>query len=207
MLFRSGAQAQSDNEPLIWPNKESAANSDEWIRLHHSQITQMRPRVLVLNFINGTGTPEAQRKADALIAAIRESSRYHGYRDPKATPFLDYQIFKIANITDPNPLPESERKDGNSSLYPRVPNWQPGMVNFQYNALFSEEFARYYGVKDPQDAARNLTLGDMVNRGMVNEVWFLALQGNFGAPHPCVEIKQAYDANTRKIKEIGRAHV
>ena len=121
LLLSYGAQAQSDNEPLIWPNKESAANSDEWIRLHHSQITQMRPRVLVLNFINGTGTPEAQRKADALIAAIRESSRYHGYRDPKATPFLDYQIFKIANITDPNPLPESERKDGNSSLYPRVP--------------------------------------------------------------------------------------
>lgn len=194
------AKAQGDDAGLVWPNKESSANSDEWIRLHHNRISQMRPRVLVLNFINGTGNAEAQRKAEALIAAIRESSRYHGYRDPKAPPFLDYQIFKVVSITDPNPLPEAERQDGNSSLYPRVPNWQPGMVNFQYNALFSEQFTRHYAVKDAQDTARLIPLDEMINKGMVNEVWFLALQGNFGAPHPFVEIKQGYDENSRKIK-------
>jgi hypothetical protein len=194
-------QAQSDAEGFVWPNKESSTNSDEWIRLHHNQITQLRPRVLVLTFVNGTSVEETQKKVDAITAAIREATRYHGYRDAKAVPFLDYQVFKIVPIIDPTPLPETERMDGNSSHYPRVPNWQAGMMNFQYSALFSEKFANHYKVKDPSDASRFLTLSEMVGRGVVNEVWFFSLQGNFGAPHPVVEIKQAYDANNRKLKD------
>ena len=57
---------------LIWPNAQSKANSDDWIRLHHAQIKQMQPRLLVLNFVNGLSQEEAAKKVQALIAAIRE---------------------------------------------------------------------------------------------------------------------------------------
>ncbi|HLV79280.1 MAG TPA: hypothetical protein VKT32_03330 [Chthonomonadaceae bacterium] len=183
---------------LVWPNNVSRANSDDWIRLHHDQIRQMRPRVLVLNFVNGLSAGEARQKVERLIAAIREGSRYHGYGDPQAPAFLDYQIAKIVNLTDPQPLPPDRRLDGNSSFYPRVPNWKEGL-NFRYGELFGPRFARFYGFPDSQHPGRYLTLADLVNRGIIHEVWFLAKQGNYGAPFECTEVKQAYDAGFHKI--------
>src|SRR5690349_14767900 len=84
-----------------WPNQASRANSDDWLLLHHDQIRQMRPRLLVLNFVNGLSQDAATKKVQELIAALRESSRYHGYANPDAPPFLDYQIFKLVDLTDP----------------------------------------------------------------------------------------------------------
>lgn len=188
-------------EDVVWPNAESKANSDDWIRLHHNQIRQMRPKVLVLNFVNGLSADEAQKKAERITAAIREGTRYHANQNPDAKPFLDYKIYKVVSITDPAPLSESQRMDGNSSLYPRVKDWKPGQPNFQYSALFSEAFAGYYKEKDPNDPARMMSLDELVTRGKVHEVWILAQQSTFGSPLPMVELKQAYDATLRKIKD------
>ena len=38
---------------LVWPNAESAANSDPWLIANHDRIRLMRPRVLAVNFVNG----------------------------------------------------------------------------------------------------------------------------------------------------------
>ena len=198
--LRSAAQSTAPaNTALIWPNAQSKANSDDWIRLHHAQIKQMQPRLLVLNFVNGLSQEEAAKKVQALIAAIRELSRYHGYDNPRAPAFLDYKVFKIVDLTDKQPLPAAERLDGNSSKYPRTPNWKEG-INFQYGDLFGEKFAQEYDVPDPATPGRRLFLSEMVDRGIVHEVWFLALQGKYGAPFESVERKQAYNATLRKIE-------
>ena len=187
--------------PLVWPSAPSRANSDPWLSQHHDQITQMRPRLLVLNFSNGLSQDEAAKKARALMAALREASRPHGYADPKAAPFLDYQLFKLVNLTDANPKTAPASPDGNSSLYPRDPNGPEGSgrPNFHYADLFSSKFARLYGVKDPRNPTRFLTLGEMVDLGLVHEVWFFAIQGKAGAPSETTELKQVYDSHFRKV--------
>ena len=209
LTISSDARAQmpaptgNGDAALIWPNAQSKANSDDWIRLHHAQIRQMQPRLLVLNFVNGLSTEEATRKIEAILAAIRESSRYHGYARPNAPAFLDYKIYKVVDLTDGRVLSDDVRFEGNSSKYPRTPDWKEGMPNFQYGQLFDPKFADYYNIPDANDSTHLLTLNELVNRGIVNEVWFLANQGKFGAPLEEVEVKQLYDDNMRKIP--GRA--
>ena len=206
LLCRQNVGAQTPQDPTsttVWPNAQSKANSDDWIRLHHAQIKQMQPRLLVLNFVNGLSQDEAARKVEAVIAIVRESSRWHGYARRDAPAFLDYKVFKIVNLTDPAPLPEDIRYEGNSSKYPRKPDWKDGQPNFQYGQLFEAKFARDMGIPDPNDATRMLTLPDMVNRGLVHEVWVLANRGKYGGPLDCAEVKQAYDVNLRKIPDRG----
>src|SRR5689334_9171627 len=41
-----------------WPNEESRATSDPWIRDNHDRIDVMRPRVLALNFVNARTNEE-----------------------------------------------------------------------------------------------------------------------------------------------------
>src|SRR5262249_36553813 len=56
-----GSQAPAG---LVWPNAQSAANSDPWIAQHHDQITEMHPRVLAINFVNNGNTPVGQSTTD-----------------------------------------------------------------------------------------------------------------------------------------------
>lgn len=202
LCFGGVASGQEPQKNLIWPNATSKANSDDWIALHHDEIRQMRPRVLVLNFVNGLSPEKARQKVEVLLAAVRESSRYHGYAHREATPFLDYQTYKIVDLTDSQPLPEAQKLDGNSSFYPRVPDWKEG-INFRYADLFGDKFARLYNVPDPRTPGKMLTLSELVNRGIVHEVWFLAIQGQFGSPFESIEVKQAYDANFHKV--VGKS--
>ena len=51
----------------------------------------MRPKLLVLNFANGISIEKGRSKVNDLVAALRESSRFHGYKNPNATPFLPIQ--------------------------------------------------------------------------------------------------------------------
>jgi hypothetical protein len=69
---------------LVWPNADSAANSDPWLVANHDRIRLLQPRVLVVNFVHGLGEPEARAHVERLCAAVRESSRWHGFRDPAA---------------------------------------------------------------------------------------------------------------------------
>lgn len=181
--------------PDVWPNEISKANSDPWLVENHDRIRLLRPRVLVLNFVNGLAPGAAWQKVKGLIAALRESSRFHGYADANSTPALDYQIAKLLDVTDTSPYPTTP--DGNSTRYPRVPNWKEG-INFEYARLFTPEFGRLYGYPDRAKVGEFLDLRGLVANGKIHEVWFLALQRNAGAPFESVEVKQAYDATFRK---------
>src|SRR5512143_1705992 len=65
--------------PTVWPNSISSANSDQWLIRNHDRIKVLKPRVLVLNFSNNRTPEQAKAIVDKLIAAVAESSRYHGY--------------------------------------------------------------------------------------------------------------------------------
>ena len=82
-------------DPSIWPNTLSRANSDPWLAANHDRLRQMRPRVMVINFANGLSAEKGQAQITALIHALQESSRYHGYEDKAAPPFLVYEIAKV----------------------------------------------------------------------------------------------------------------
>jgi hypothetical protein len=151
---------------LVWPNAGSAANSDPWLIANHDQIRLMQPRVLAVNFVHGLAEPEARAKLAALCAALRESSRSHGYRDPGAAVFLDYRIVDIVDLTEPRGA------DG---------------VGFDYGALYDMRL---------HDGLR---LDELVERGIVNEVWLLADHTAHSAPWETVEVKRTYDEDLRPL--------
>jgi hypothetical protein len=92
-----------DCGPSSWPTTSHGANSDPWLVSHRSVITQMRPRVLVLNFQNGVSLDSAKATAMRQVNAIAEGSRYHAYSDASAPVFLQYEIAKVVNLTDATP--------------------------------------------------------------------------------------------------------
>lgn len=181
----------------VWPNAESKANSDSWLVEHHDQLRKMRPRLLVLNFCNGFNHDRAERMTRQLIGAITESTRYHGFTDKKAPAFLEYELFRLVDLQDATPFPKTP--DGNSTKYPRAPAGRPG-VNFVYKELYSDTFARCYNVKDPERPERFLRLHELVDRGIVHELWFFAYQRDAGAPFECTEQKPAYDEKFNRLE-------
>ena len=96
----------------IWPNQTSRANSDQWLVDNHDRIRQMRPRLLLLNFSQEVSRAKLEQLTRDLLAAIKESSRYHGYRDSNAPAFLDYQLFKFVDLRD------ADKSKGNCSQVP-----------------------------------------------------------------------------------------
>src|SRR5213594_3413757 len=152
----------------------------------------MNPRLLIVNFSNHAGREHLDKMAGELIAAIAESSRYHGYADPDAPAFLKYGIFKFVDLRD------SDKTSGNSSKVPFKAGKTNGF-NLDYNRFFSEEFAGYCAVKDPHNFSRTLRLDELVDGGYVHEVWFFAehVKG-FGA-YECVEEKPRYDERFERI--------
>lgn len=185
----------------VWPNVRSRANSDPWLVQNHDSIRRMEPRVLVLNFCNGLSEEAGRKKVEDLIAALAESSRFHGYEDPNAPVFLQPRLAKYVDLSDPEPAKETP--DGNSTKCPRVPNWTGG-INFRYKDLYSEKFAEYYGYKDPRNPARYLRLNELVDRGIINELWFLAYQRAAGAPFESTERKPVYDENFKRVGNENR---
>ncbi len=190
----------------VWPNAKSRANSDPWLVANHDKIKLMKPRLLVLNFVNGLSHDDAARKVDDVRFALKEATRWHGYKDPKAPPFIEYEVAKHVDLVDDDP--KKGAADGNSSLYPRVKDWKEGL-NFDYSRLYTEEFTKHYAFADPENKNKKktilLSLGDLVERGYVHEVWFLAKQGSLGAPWECVETKQTYTADFQPKNEHVQA--
>jgi hypothetical protein len=158
---------------MIWPNEHSRANSDPWLVANHDAITAMRPRVLGVNFVHGLSEADARAQLQTLAAVLRESSRPHGYADPDAAPFLEYEIGEIADFTSP-----AGGVDRNSAQFPRMPDG----VGFDYGALH-----------------RMLPLEALVARGEVNEVSLLADHTERSAPWETVEVKRIYDDRLRPV--------
>jgi hypothetical protein len=166
------------NGDLVWPNAESAANSDPWLIAHHDRIRLMRPRVLAINFVHGLREQAARTTLDALCAALRESSRWQGHRDAAAPVFLDPQLVGIVDLTEP-----SGTRDRNSGQFPRAADG----VGFDYGAL--HELRLLDG----------LTLEQLTERGLVHEVWLLADHTDHSAPWETVEVKRTYDEAFRPL--------
>jgi hypothetical protein len=188
------------NDPddlTAWPNTTSRANGDPWLVENHDTIRVMRPRVLLINFSNEHTREHLDKLARQLIDALAESTRYHGYANPNAPAFLQYQVFKFVDLRD------SGVTTGNSSKLPvKNPNARTGF-NMKYSAYFTNEFAAYYGVPDPRDPKRFLRLDELLDGGYVHELWFFE-SGNvkakpYSGSYEVVEEKPRYDENFKKV--------
>ena len=157
---------------VVWPNEESGANSDPWLIANHDRIRLMQPRVLAINFVNGLREPEARQQLETLAAVLRESSRWQGYRDPAAPAFLDYRVIDIVDMSEPR-----GRVDRNSARFPRAADGK----GLDYGALY--EMHLHDGLR----------LEELVERGLVHEVWLLADHTDHTAPWETVEVKRTYD--------------
>jgi hypothetical protein len=151
-----------------WPNAVSFANSDPWLAEHHDEITVMRPRILALNFVNHKTMEQMQDHMEQAIQAIAESTRYHGYNDPDAPAFLQYELAYAIDLRDKVIPPYYTKR--NSTLYPRE-NPVEGYWGFDYEKLFTSEFTQLYNIANPKDPSRLLSLCELIDRGLVHEVW------------------------------------
>ena len=147
-----GGVGGSDAGPsLIWPNDDSKANSDDWLVQHHDDIAQLQPRVLVIDLENTASAADlVQRHIDALAY----SSSFHKYKDDSAEPALQYQLVKIVQAS----------KGGGATI--------------DYNSWNTQSFADdNVQITDPSDPnGPNLTLCELFERGVINEVWCMASQ-------------------------------
>jgi hypothetical protein len=180
-----------------WPNRTSRANGDDWLVTNHDRIRRMKPRLLLINFSNEHSREHLDLLTKKLIAALAESSRYHGYRDPKAPAFLQYEVFKFVDLRD------ADRTRGNARKLPVKDPRRKSGFNMKYSAYFSEEFAGSFGVPDPRDPKRFLRLDELVDGGYVHEVWFFESGSPQADPQPgsfeVVELKPVYDEQFRKV--------
>ncbi len=179
----AGADASAkcgDVGALSWPNAESHTNSDAWLVTHHNQITKLLPKVLVINFLPSTSGDAVLKVAKENAAAITLGSRYHGYLDKTAPAFIEYQL-----------------PDQVINLPSQAPHLAGG---FDYATFVTaQSFADILGYKDPDDNTKNLTLCQIFERGLVNEVWVAETPED---PNKLYEIKsraQRYDAAFAKM--------
>lgn len=173
---------------VIWPNETSHTNSDPWLQQHHTEIQEMHPRFLLIDFANGRTTAETMARFQTQKEAMMEGSRYHGYSNPAAKPFLIYEIAKYVDLKD-DPIPAGWTAP-NSSKMPR----RNGGINF--GSLFTQAYADYYAIPDPKNPSHNMTLCELVANGVVNDVFIIFNKTGTDANVPeILEYKQQYDRN------------
>lgn len=150
----------------------------------------MRPKVLVINFSNKTARQKLDQQVADIIKAIAEGSRYHGYKT-NSPAFLEYEVFKFVDLR------EAEMASANSSKVP----YKPGVTNtfnLDYNQFFSAKFAEYYQVECEPGSKRYLSLVELLDRGLVHEVWMMADHDENLKAYESVELKPVYDENFKK---------
>jgi hypothetical protein len=197
----SGSESGStgmDPDLVVWPNDESRANSDAWIAENHQEIDRMRPRVLAINYVNARSMEEMTGQLDEMIDIIAEGSRYRGYEDASAPAFLEYELAYAVDLRDA--MPPAGWQYNNSTLYPRE-DPVDGYWGFDYEALFSEEYAAHLGIEDPDAPGTNLALCEAIERGLVHEVW---VYGDADVPDvsaaEMLELKPHYDDNFVRVE-------
>jgi hypothetical protein len=84
---------------------------------------------------------------------------------------LNYELQKAVDLRDESPPPDWAFI--NSTHYPRE-NPPLGYWGFDYEALFTADFAAQIGIEDPDEEGRFLTLCELSERGLVHEVWIYA---------------------------------
>jgi len=152
----------------VWPNATSFTNSDPWIAQHHDQIVQMNPHVLVLNYANKCGANDSQtcdptylqKLIGEHVQAFQWASRYHGYNDPHAPAFVNYDVVKIVDLRDGS-------GNTNSAMVPIAANEDV----LDYAQLDTQAYADLICIADPANPGTNLTLCQLFEKGIINEVW------------------------------------
>lgn len=196
------APPSDEGAPVEWPNDESRANSDRWLVEHHDEIDVLRPRILVLNFVNGDTTEAARALSERIVDGLVESSRPRGYADAEAPPALVPEIFAIADLRDDATAGATRR---NSALYPREDPVE-GYWGFDYEALFTSSFAAQMNQLDPEHPEDGpLDLCALLDRGLVHEVW---VYGDGDTPDvsaaEILENKPVYDLSGQPTGEMNR---
>ena len=200
-----------DGTAQVWPNAFSTSNSDPWLMAHHDDITEIDPKVLVLNFANPATPTMANNLLNSIFAAFAEASRQQGYRDATALPQLHYQLTKLVDLRDGvngRPAAPAGYAYDNSTLYPATGSRPatydssnpPSFGSFDYAALFSASFAQWYNYPDPNQAGQYLDLCTLVEQGALNEVWMVASQDKPDAvPAEVLETKPLYTATGNRV--------
>jgi hypothetical protein len=183
----------------VWPNRVSYRNSDDWLWQNHDRIRKMRPRVFVLNFANDADMEAIRRHAEGVARATAEATRYHGYEDPAAPAFIEYEIARVVDLRDASSPRAGQRQT--STRFPRKPHRKPDEVLCDYAAFFADDFAEHWGVRDPRDAGRWVNLRALIEGGFAHELWFYAIHDSGDAWPGCetLELKQFYDEQCRPI--------
>jgi hypothetical protein len=183
----------------IWPNRVSHRNSDEWLWRNHERIRKMRPRVIVLNFANDVEMDAVRTHVETIVHATAEATRYHGFENPDAPAFIEYDVVKYVDLRD-REGPEAGKRT-TSTRFPRKSDRKAGEVLCDYAQFYTDEFARHFGFRDPRDPQRYLNLHELINAGFVHEMWFYAIhdKGDQWPGAETLELKQFYDENCRPI--------
>ena len=149
---------------------------------------------MVLNFSNQASREHLDHMFEEIVAALAEGSRYHGYRDSRSHSFLNYQRFKFVDLRD------ESATTGNSRKLP-YKSAAAGGFNLDYNRFFSDEFARYYGVRDAGNFGRFLRLEELVDQGIIHELWFFVEHTQDFRGYEVVEEKPRYDERFERIAQ------
>jgi hypothetical protein len=198
MSVAIAAELDSLNAPTdltVWPNSVSRANGDAWLMQHHDSLKQMRPRLLVLNFDNHTPRAKLDALVGQIIAGVAEGSRWHGYQDSNAPVFLDYRVARFADLWEAG----AAKTNLNAAAFPL----KPGVTNdfnVDHNAFFSDAFAVKIGIADPANEKENLRLDELVDRGLIHEVWIITNGDDRRIKaFECIELKPRYDEQFRRV--------
>lgn len=158
---------RAQNPPAFdyWPNPISHTNSDAWLREHHDQIRELRPKVLLLIADNHADLPTVNAFVKKAIAAAAEGSRYHGYNDKTSQPQLLYRIAFTVDL-----------RDHAAADWPKA--WpvhidSKGRPQFSYDGLFTPEFAAEMNIRDPASPDKPLNVRELFEHGLINEVWMV----------------------------------
>lgn len=185
----------------VWPNATSFTNSDPWIEQHHDQIVQMNPNVLVLNYANKCGANDAvtcdptemQKLTQEHIQAFQWASRYHGYNNANAPAFLNYNVVKIVDL-----------RDGTTNVDSAMLPLSADGSEVDYAQLDTPAYANLIGIADPANPGTNLTLCQLFEKGIINEVW-----GSVADPAPnsvkfgeSAESKMVYSAANVAVSPV-----
>jgi len=169
--------------PTPWPVPGHSANSDPWLVNHNLVITAMNPVVLVLNFDASQSRTQTEQYAKQVVTGLAAGSMYHGYSNPAAARFLNYQIANVIDLTSA-PLPVSATS----------------ALTLDVTALFNDAtYPPLYGYSD--GGSGFLSLCQLFEQGVINEVWIQDGGDASATPRAPLyaERKQEYDADWQAI--------